>query len=73
MAFKMKGFSGFKQSKADIINQYAAGVGDSMAMFGSEEQEEWEAKKDAKKAAKSANKMKGCPTCKGGKLKCTCK
>lgn len=72
MAFKMKGFSGFK-SKADIINQYASGIGNSMAMFGSDEQKEWQAKKDAKKAAKeSPNKMKGCPMCKGGKLKCTC-
>ena len=70
MAFKMKGFSGFKQSKADIINQYAAGAADAAAFFGSEAQEKWQAKKDAKKSAK---KMKGCPTCKGGKLKCTCK
>ena len=69
MAFKMKGFSGFK-SKADIINQYAAGIGDAMASFDSDEQKEWQAKKDAKK---SANKMKGCPMCKGGKRKCTCK
>ena len=68
MAFKMKGFSGFK-SKADIINQYASGIGDAMAKFGSEEQKKWKEKKNAKK---SANKMKGCPMCKGGKLKCTC-
>ena len=53
MAFKMKKFSGFK-SKADVINKYAAGIGDALAGFHSDEQKEWKAKKDAK----SANKMK---------------
>ena len=80
MAFKMKGFSGFKgkvrqmklarkyeledreqakedsyvrsgftQTKASIINQYASGIGNAMAEFGSEGQKKWKEKKDAKK------------------------
>ena len=31
MGFKMKGFSGFKQSKADIISQYASSLVDAIS------------------------------------------
>ena len=46
MAFKMKPFSGFMKSKADIINAYAAGVskafeglGDNFELKKEEEEE----------------------------------
>jgi hypothetical protein len=52
MAFKMKGFSGFKQSKADIINKYAAGVSEAFAGLG----ENFELKKKKKEEEKENEK-----------------
>jgi len=53
MAFKMK-FSGFK-SKADVINKYAAGIGDALAGVA----EEVGARKKKKAADKNKEYSKG--------------